>query len=1351
MIPPETTPKGDPTREAIASLGGYVYQIYQSAIAWTDLEDDELLYLEVVEDYAIVAKNALHAVQVKKTAKPVTINSREIVASIDSFVELQENNSDVKVYLRHLTTSKIGKERINDHRIGDKPTLISWRNLAKTGGLSDLRKIITKLDISEKTKSFIESLDDSDFRENFLKRIHFDCGVSDSNTLSRQLEIRISKLLIEKGGSHTQTANCIARIIYTLLKLLTNRGRNERRVDRYELEELIAACTQTSVNRAQLDEVLGLATKALSASVSHGTGLLGSRIANLSLVSEVPLPNPLANRNKKIGELRKSLERDGICWITGAAGMGKTVAARVLAHEHKGDWGSINLRGQTCEQVANILAETASRLSGLSLRGLVIDDLDCPMQPLVIDNLHYLLHSANRLDLLLIVISRKPPTSDFLFVSNLQPSIAVTFNEFTEGDIKEILKKLGVSNTDWIRYIYLVSGCGHPQLVFAFILSMNASGWSLDELKTSNALLLGSPAVEDVRKRSRERLLNELPNSHRRLLERLSLNLGSFSRELAIDLGNVTPPIPNAGIILDTLVGSWLDQHSGERFSLSPLLSNFAIKTMASEEVKNIRRSIAEFLTKGPSLNSTDMNSAMFAAWSSGHEAVISKICITILRCDQSEIEMLAPQLPFFTIFRTNTDAYPANAEISHTLRGVQVLLLNQKTESSSELKEALACFAKEARNVECDERRTNINLLIYSKLLLHTSKAKLGVKFTDILSEVVQLIEDKNTTMPPEILKDIGETKINGATAIGAMFANHVYQLSKIEDLIAVFDFLDKSTPKQRERFLAPFDREGIGVDMLVNRAWLCEHENQSISSVAHGRIFARLEEQAAGWENTDISVCCRKFRAIILDEYGDDATGALKTLEEGLDLYGLENFELLREKARVLYRSQNHKENLALSKLLIESDASSSEVERAFLYRYAAVSAEHEGNIETARQYYLCGSAAAKRSNLPNMEVMSVGLLADAALASWHDGDRLTCLKDFISVLNGLNCFKPEENLHTAHCHTVVRHVLLWLEQEATGEKRLSNDGMETQVYPGCVSNPEPHPDIATRFIPSIEMAWYMLATVENHGYLNAGITENLDKFLPNGTVIEGQILLVSAKMRNALATLNRKLFVESLKENISKLAFIRPNGGPKTSFDTKNVKYGSIPLASNEQQSALRAHAEQFVLLYCANCVFKGAVREIDSVVSEINSASGFSVRPEFLDHLQRDGPAPDSYTDFAQIVYRENLAATLESEGQPLRMFVFVFKSLQMARREGVYRLYVENILPWLEKRWDFIWKRQRFLLRHPLLYEDSIKSAFGQEGISAQTKITQILSAILPTLAIANQREVSRMLLDLSRQ
>jgi hypothetical protein len=45
--------KGDKAREAIDALKGYVYQIYQSALAWIELGPEEFLFLEVAEDYEI--------------------------------------------------------------------------------------------------------------------------------------------------------------------------------------------------------------------------------------------------------------------------------------------------------------------------------------------------------------------------------------------------------------------------------------------------------------------------------------------------------------------------------------------------------------------------------------------------------------------------------------------------------------------------------------------------------------------------------------------------------------------------------------------------------------------------------------------------------------------------------------------------------------------------------------------------------------------------------------------------------------------------------------------------------------------------------------------------------------------------------------------------------------------------------------------------------------------------------------------------------------------------------------------------------------------------------------------------
>ncbi|MEJ1376498.1 MAG: hypothetical protein RPU32_00755 [Candidatus Sedimenticola sp. (ex Thyasira tokunagai)] len=337
------TPSGDPAREAIDSLRGYLYQIYQSALAWTEIKEGESLFLEVAEDFAVAATNALEAIQVKETAGRVTVNSDDIVASIDSFIELQEKNPSLNVSLRHLTTSTIGKEKSPKHRIGETPTLIMWRNLAKTGELSDLRRILGNSKLSAKSKKYIADLSGTDLREKFLRKIHFDCGAPDSRFLARQISSRVSKLVIERGGVHSQAANCTASILLSLLKLSTNKNRDDRFVDRTGLEEHLQAATQITLNRAQFEAQNRLMEKALSASVSSGTDLSGSRSTKPSPVSEVPLPTALANRNEDVGQLLQNLERSGICWISGAAGMGKTVAARVLAHKNEGDWASINL------------------------------------------------------------------------------------------------------------------------------------------------------------------------------------------------------------------------------------------------------------------------------------------------------------------------------------------------------------------------------------------------------------------------------------------------------------------------------------------------------------------------------------------------------------------------------------------------------------------------------------------------------------------------------------------------------------------------------------------------------------------------------------------------------------------------------------------------------------------------------------------------------------------------------------------------------------------------------------------------------------------------------------------------
>ena len=819
-MPPEKTPLGDPSREAIDSLRGYVYQIYQSALAWTELEDNEFLYLEVAEDFAVVAKEALKAVQVKETARRVTINSEDIIATINSFVELQEKNPSLKVTLRHLTTSAIGKEKKREHRIGDAATLHAWRNLAKAGDLSDLRRVLDKSKLSKKSKDFVKSLDDEDFRERFLKRIHFDCGAPESRLLARQINSRISELLIDRRGSHSQTQNCVANILLTLLKLSTYSNRDERYVDRCGLEEHLEAATHVTLNRADFETQNRLINKALSAALSSEAGLSSARPFRPNPVAETPLPKALASRENDMRQLQQILESVGLCWIAGAAGMGKTVSARVLAHKNGGDWAVINLRGQPSQQVARALIQAADSMKSFGLRGLIVDDLGGVMEPSVLDSLRYLVHSANRSDVLLVLNSSDSPTSDFLFECNLQLGIARTLSEFTEEDIKEILAKYGVSNAHWAKYIHLVSGGGHPQLAMAFIQSMVASGWNPKELQTLDALVLGAPAISEVRKRARERLLTDMPESTRRLIERLSLKTDGFSRELAIDLGKLEPQISDAGIVLDTLVGSWVVQLEGDRFNLSPLLSGFAEKTLGTNEKEEIHSAIADSLTKKRSLDGIDMNSALLAALSSKNEAAIFKLCMAILCSDFSELEMIAPHLYMFTMFKTDTIAYPAKAAISHMFRGAQVLLVNQQSNPPTKIQDALRCFSEEARNVEHDEVRALMNVFVYSKLLLQTSKAGMGTSFIGVIRELDQLLENENCVLPSEALGGIKELEKGGITTIGFMFVNQARQLSKIKELPAVLTFSKTLRPSCARDCSPP-----LAMTTLTWTCWSQEH----------------------------------------------------------------------------------------------------------------------------------------------------------------------------------------------------------------------------------------------------------------------------------------------------------------------------------------------------------------------------------------------------------------------------------------------------------------------------------------------------------------------------------------------
>lgn len=1341
-------PTGDKAREATDALSGYVYQIYQSALAWIELEPDEYLLLEVAEDYAVVAKNALKGVQVKKSGRRVTINSDEILASIDSFVHLALENTDLQVELHHLTTATVGKERSAVHRVGDTPTLELWRRLAKAGDVEPLRTILGTSRLSKETKDYISALDDSAFREKLLRRIHFECGALDSKFLVRRLRSKLTRLLMERGGLSSQVDGCLSSMVVALLRKASED--KDRFVDRTELEGVLQGATHIAVNRAQFETQSALISKALTASVPQGENPIATRVAEPRPIDEVPIPSAIASRTRETCNIVGALIQCGVCWIFGGAGVGKTLGAKIAARQLGGHWASINLRGLGGEQVKAVLTGAVDKLAEQSIDGYLIDDLECPFEPYVVDELLYLRAICDRTDSLLIFISPRPPSSDFLFLGELPAAISQKFADFSEEDIQEILTALDVRDARWARYIYLVSGGGHPQLAVAAIQSMQSKCWDTKELDVIHSLREGNSEVEQVRARTRERLLEELPESSRRLLERLSLKSGSFRRNFVLDMAQLAPRVPDGGIVLDRLVGSWVDQQELDRFALSPLLSNLAVNSLDAQQQREIHVEIANSLIKERSLDPLEANSALFSAWRGKNGAVIVRLCAAVLGAEQRELETIAPYLTMFTLLRTDSLAYEEDPVVSQMFRGAQAVLMCHTEERAEKIQEVLECFAAEGRRIEDDASRSLTSLLVYAKVLLSTPKCGALPRFFDLVSKLEVLLTNKDGHLPPVLMRETATREVGDVPMVGFMFLNQAMQIKLIDELLATFEFLDSCGHDLRRKLLKPLDSIEFAVDMLVAGAWLREHKTDTIDPPRHSHVFARLEEFAKSWNHVDLAVCCRKYRAVIIDEYGNDKDRALAVLEEGLTLYGQTNSQLVREKAKVLWRAEDHRGSLQLSKTLIEGGAPLSEIEKAFLGRDAAISAEKEGQYETARRYYFYGSEAARQSAAPDMVPMRVGLLADAALAGWRTGDRAICLREFCEVLQKLKELDPSTSLRAAHCHATCRHVLLWLDQDATGEKRLLADGEETKIYPGIVSNPEPHPQIGERHITPIEMAWYMLAVVENHSCLDIGITQNLVASLPGGEVLEGAVLLTPAKIAKAVTLLDPCLLTVAVAETTAQFTYFKEHGGYRNSLDVEHVTYGTFPTPSAKQQAEMSEVSEQFVLCFVANSILAERTAEVDRLIGALEEDVGCKVRSEFLGILKGTGSPSDFNTSAAALLASCRYAIDTGTKLLPVQVFELGLKAVQIAGRTNTIRIMAKPAFEWLCSSWTVIWQQQRFLLTSPAVHKEAIERAREAESNSWIHKAIDLLIAILPAIGPKNEADLSRILDDIRR-
>jgi hypothetical protein len=220
-------------RQAVDSLRGYVYQIYQSLASWIGIKEDEVLLLEVAEDFAVLAEGALTATQVKDTGASVTLRTKSVSGTIKALWDFQDANPDKTVYLNYLTTSNIGKERgltFPDNHSG----LTYWRVAAREGAdVEPIRQALLSLRLPSKINSFIKDATAEQLREKVLRRIQWICGMEDIEVLNKTildlLICRGEKMQLTPSDSERVRDSLVAEILRTIVKESNRRLRHSNK------------------------------------------------------------------------------------------------------------------------------------------------------------------------------------------------------------------------------------------------------------------------------------------------------------------------------------------------------------------------------------------------------------------------------------------------------------------------------------------------------------------------------------------------------------------------------------------------------------------------------------------------------------------------------------------------------------------------------------------------------------------------------------------------------------------------------------------------------------------------------------------------------------------------------------------------------------------------------------------------------------------------------------------------------------------------------------------------------------------------------------------------------------------
>lgn len=1158
-------PRGDASREAVAALRGYAFQIYESTLAWTRLGEDERLYLEVAEDYATVTEDALRAVQARDTrgSGSVTLNTEGVRQAIETLIDLADRNPERTVHLHYLSTSPIGREAKQVDQVEGDAGLAYWARVA--GGVADVGPLARRLRamaFSPRARAFIAACDDEGLRRRLIDRIHWDCGQGGIDDTRLEIEARVTRV----GGIHGEHVSlddaerAIGLLVEHVLLAATRPG--SRLLTVQELRRTLHRATHVSVGRSDLSNLIAAAFGS-GAAPSGASFSPAAPPPSLDRVDVLPFPKRLLERSGLVRAVEGMLAHHGVAVLCGGTGTGKSLLARLAARTVGGTWHSADLQAGAAPLASDRLRTVLGTIGGSDVRGLLLDDLDAWEEPGVGRALSALLAALRRNGRPCLVITHRDPPAGVLEALGGGREVVVRVSHLDQEETGDLVRLAGGRPATWRRIVWLASDGGHPQLAQAVVTDLAARAWSEDAMSE----YLGSGTPPELRREmasARRRLVSAVPDDGVRVfLYRASLILGRFDRSLAMALGAVAPSTARPGEALDQLVGPWIDEVGPDQFRVSPLVGDSGAANLSLDEQRRVHGAVVDAIMDGGSINVAYADALLFHALRGEVDGALVTISFGILRAKPKERRMLAEWSTVLRSLQTTTPAYPRVPSVSLMLRLAQFEVLVVKG-SDEGLGDCARALLDELAALPAEAGRGPIEVVVLAQILM---ERRFGMvipgEWPDLLGRLGEIIGDHAT--PAQVREAFGATG-HDFTLLGMAFAIQCSAAGGVADLARVFDLVAAMPSGRRASTLRAADGVSGGLGHVVKRPIVEEHDRGTLDWRAAATAYLRMSRQATAWEHRELALHCVAASAMVTDESGGAPDEALATLDRTETLVGPDPI-LRRARAKVLWRRGDHGAALPLLLRCMGDLRDEGVVEMAFLAREAAMSAATLGDHARARDCFDEGRRWADRAS-DALVSMSVGLAADAAVAETWLGRGRRGVQRFAECLERLANLDPLGDAKIAYAHRVVGHSILWAYGHLTGTPVPLSDGL-ARMPPGACSNQEPSNDVDEGRGPSPDLPWYFLALIDVECDLDAGVDAGLTSRL-RGRIVPGvEVMLRQARMTRAVRRGDSSDFVRELRPWVDAHVFRLGRHGAAAAPATWAAADVTLPHADAEGQ--------------------------------------------------------------------------------------------------------------------------------------------------------------------------------------